>query len=387
MLGVVEPMSCGIGGDLFVIYWDSKTQKLYGLNASGRSPLQLDARGLRRARDCGRFPTRARCRGRCPAASTAGKNCGRSSARRSSAELLAPAIAAAEEGFPVPEVIAGYWKGRPRVSPKWPDSRGDVSDRRPARAASGEIMKLPHLAATYRLIAEAGPDAFYRGTDRGEDRRLQRGERRLLLPARFRRSHVPTGSSRSRRTIAATTCGNCRRTAKGSPRWRCSTCWKRTTSQTSAGNSADYLHLFVEAKKLAFADRAKFYADPRFAAVAGDGADLQGVRQAAGGADRSRSRPRDDVPAGRSASWPTATRSISPSSTRIATAARSFRATTTASARRSSPATSASRCRIAARCSRSTTSISTASNRTSGRSTRSFRRWSRRTASRGSASA
>ena len=110
VLGVVEPMSCGLGGDLFAIVWDAKTKKLYGLNASGRSPAAatLD------------FPVEGHLEhipihgplsaGRFPAASTAGTSSGSKFGTRSWAELLEPAIDYAEDGFPVSEIIAADWK-------------------------------------------------------------------------------------------------------------------------------------------------------------------------------------------------------------------------------------------------------------------------------------
>jgi len=110
VLGVVEPMSNGIGGNLFVIYWDAKTQKLYGLNASGRSPYKLN-REVFKEKGLTQIPMSGVLSWSVPGCVSGWEalrirfgSCPRS-------ELLQAAITAAEGGAPVPEVIAGYWRG------------------------------------------------------------------------------------------------------------------------------------------------------------------------------------------------------------------------------------------------------------------------------------
>ena len=121
VLGVVEPMSCGIGGDLFVIYWDAKTQKLYGLNASGRSPFHLN-RQVFAEKGLLQIPTTGPLSWSVPGCVDGWRELHGRFCRKPLAEILAPAITAAEEGEPVPEVIAGYWKGAEAALRKWPDS-------------------------------------------------------------------------------------------------------------------------------------------------------------------------------------------------------------------------------------------------------------------------
>src|SRR5688500_1278515 len=108
-IAVVEPMSCGIGGDLFVIYWDAKTQKLYGLNASGRSPYKL-SRQVFAEKKLDQIPNEGPLSWSVPGCVSGWESLRSRFGTRPLGELLDPAIVAAEEGVPVPEVIAGYWK-------------------------------------------------------------------------------------------------------------------------------------------------------------------------------------------------------------------------------------------------------------------------------------
>src|SRR5258706_3967017 len=109
-LGLMEPMSCGIGGDLHALVWDAKTQKLYGLNASGRSPYAANreyfvAKGLKDIPSSG--PLSWSVPGCVDGWAELNKRFGHLKLK----EILEPTIRYAEEGFPVTEVIAGYWKG------------------------------------------------------------------------------------------------------------------------------------------------------------------------------------------------------------------------------------------------------------------------------------
>ncbi len=260
--GVVEPMSNGIGGDLFVIYWDAKTKKLYGLNASGRSPYNLN-RSVLREKGLAHVPTEGPLSWSVPGCVSGWETLRARFGTRPLAELLAPAIDAAENGAPVPEIIAGYWRSAAPALRATPEAAAAfLIDGRRAPGV-GEVMKLPQLAATLKLIAAQGRDAFYKGaiaqkmvtyseshggyfslrdfTDHTDDwvepvSTKYRGYDVWELP--------PNGQG-----IAALQMLNV---------------LERHDLRSLGHNSAEYLHLFIEAKKLAFADRAKFYADPAF---------------------------------------------------------------------------------------------------------------------------
>jgi gamma-glutamyltranspeptidase/glutathione hydrolase len=264
MLGVVEPMSCGIGGDLFVLYWDAKTQKLYGLNASGRSPFNL-TRDVFREKGLKEIPTEGPLCWSVPGCVDGWEVLRERFGTQPLAVLLAPAIRYAEEGFPVSEIIAGHWKGVEKSFEPWPDSQSTwLIDGRPP--ATGEVLRNPQMAATLRLIAEGGRDAFYEGPIAGKI-------------VAFSESH---GGYFSLRDFAEHTS---EWVEPVSTNYRGYDVWELPPNGQGIAalemlnileaydiprlghNTADYLHLFVEAKKLAFADRAMFYADPAFADI------------------------------------------------------------------------------------------------------------------------
>src|SRR4051812_13945562 len=110
VLGVVEPMSCGIGGDLFAIVWDAKSQKLYGLNASGRAPLSASI-DFFRSRGLKEIPTKGPLSWSVPGCVDGWDALRRKFGSKPFSVTLAPAIAHAEEGFPVSEIIAAGWRG------------------------------------------------------------------------------------------------------------------------------------------------------------------------------------------------------------------------------------------------------------------------------------
>src|SRR2546421_2706588 len=161
VLGVVEPMSCGIGGDLFAMVWEARTGKLFGLNASGRSPYRATLEGMR-ARGLSELPAAGPLSWSVPGAVDGWEALRARFGSRPIGELLEPAIAIAEEGFPVSEVIAGMWQASEPDLAAHPDSaRTYLPAGRAPRA--GEIFRNPALAATYRELARGGRDAFYPG--------------------------------------------------------------------------------------------------------------------------------------------------------------------------------------------------------------------------------
>ncbi|MDS9992200.1 gamma-glutamyltransferase [Xanthomonas sp. A2111] len=260
-LGLMEPTGNGVGGDLFAIVWDPKTQKLYGYNGSGRSPKALtlaefQRRGLKEIPATGPLPVSV------PGAVDGWFALHERFGRRTMAQNLAPAIRYARDGHPVAETIAYYWNlSVPRLS-QYPGFKEQftIDGHAPRK---GELWKNPNLANTLQQIADGGRDAFYKGPIartidayfkanggflRYEDLASHHGEWVEPVSTNYRGYDVwelPPNSQ----GIAALQMLNI---LEG-----------YDFSRIPFG-SAEHVHLFTEAKKLAFADRARFYADPAF---------------------------------------------------------------------------------------------------------------------------
>jgi gamma-glutamyltranspeptidase/glutathione hydrolase len=174
MLNVVEPISTGIGGDAFVLFWDAATRTVKALNGSGRAAKGASTEGLRQlGYTC--MPTYTGHTVTVPGAVAAWNDLLDGCGTMGLADVLAPAIRTAEEGYPVTEWIAEGWQGQTAKllrAPGW--QSGDLDDG-PAQASGaellldgrsprpGELMRLPTLAQTLRTIAEEGPRYFYQG--------------------------------------------------------------------------------------------------------------------------------------------------------------------------------------------------------------------------------
>jgi gamma-glutamyltranspeptidase/glutathione hydrolase len=261
MLGLVEPVSCGIGGDLFAIVWDAKTQKLYGLNASGRSPyaLTLDEfkrRGLKGIPPDGPLPVSV------PGCVDGWFELHEKFGKLPMRDVLAPTIRYAREGFPVTELIAYYWERSVPHYEKSPNFKETftIDGRAPAK---GEIFRNPRLADTLEKIARGGRDEFYKG------------EIAKSIDAFMKRM----GGFLSYRDLAE---HSSEWVEPVSTNYRGYDVWELPPNGQGIAvlqmlnileaydfskigfGSPEHVHYFVEAKKLAFEDRAKFYADPAF---------------------------------------------------------------------------------------------------------------------------
>ncbi len=266
-LGLMEPTGCGVGGDLFAIVWDAKTQKLYGLNGSGRSPKSmtldtLKAMGLEKIPAYGPLPVSV------PGAVDGWTSLHDKFGSMPLKKILAPAIGYAEEGFPVTELI-GYYLGSidrfsrmgyPNIKETYYDPNGGE------RPKNGDRYRNPALADTYRAIAKKGREGFYEGEvaqtittfikEQGgflslEDLSSHRSQWVEPVSVNYRGYDVwelpPNGQG-----IAALQLLNILENKDFSEvRW----------------GSEEHLHLFTEAKKRVFEDRAKYYADMDMAEV------------------------------------------------------------------------------------------------------------------------
>ena len=260
-LGLMEPTGNGVGGDLFAIVWDPKTQKLHGYNGSGRSPQALtlayfQQQGITDIPPHGPLPVSV------PGAVDGWFALHGRFGKLPMQDVLAPTIRYAREGHPVAQTIAYYWdRSVPRLS-KWPGFTEQFTiDGRAPRI--GEMWKNPNLADTLQQIADGGRDAFYKGdiartidayfkANGGflgfEDLAAHQGEWVQPVSTNYRGVDVwelpPNGQG-----IAALQMLN---VLEG-----------YDFSKIPYG-SPQHVHLLVEAKKLAFADRARWYADPAF---------------------------------------------------------------------------------------------------------------------------
>ncbi len=259
VIGLTEPMSCGIGGDLFAIYWDAKTKKLYGLNASGRSPYSL-TREVFTERGQQAVPNEGMLSVSVPGCVSGWEALHQRFGTRPWAELLAPAAIMAEEGFPVSPLIAAYWQLAVPGLQKWDDS---VATYLPGGRAprAGELFRNPRLAATYREIASGGAAAFYRGSI----------AQRIVA---FSQQHEGVFSTRDFADHQADWVEPVSTNYRGYDVWEMPPNGQGISvlemlnvlegyDLKSMGlGSADLVHLLVEAKKLAYADRARYLGDP-----------------------------------------------------------------------------------------------------------------------------
>lgn len=264
VLGLVEPMSCGIGGDLFVIYWDNATQRLYGLNASGRSPYALNLEVFRQ-QGLAEIPLEGPLCWSVPGCVAGWEDLRSRFGRLSLAEILAPAIEHAEQGFAVSEIIAGYWQSDEKNLAKFPDAMRVFLPHGHAPVA-GEIFRNSELAASYRAIAEQGPAAYYRGAIAEEIVRWSEsngGFMSLRDLAEHANDWIDPVSTNYRGYDVWELPPN----GQGIAALQMLNLLEPYDVRSMGFGSPEYLHLFIEAKKLAFADRAQFYADPAFADV------------------------------------------------------------------------------------------------------------------------
>lgn len=254
VLGLMEPTSNGIGGDLFALVWDSKSAQLHGINGSGRAPLGLSLAELREKSagefipDFGPLPITV------PGCVDAWFELHQRFGKLPMKDVLAPAIRYAREGFPVTEVIAHYWAiggKRLREYPNFattylPDGRAP---------AKGDIFRNPALADTLAEIAANGRDAFYRGplTERMDAFSRQNG-------CYLRRIDFEQHKSTWVKPISTNYRGydvwELPPNGQGVIALEMLNIVEGFDLRGMKHNSADYLHTLIEAKKIAFADRA-----------------------------------------------------------------------------------------------------------------------------------
>ncbi len=265
-LGLMEPTGCGIGGDLFAIVYDAKTKKLHGLNASGRSP-----RGLSREQllaelaklNAKVIPARGVLPVSVPGAVDGWFELHGKFGKLPMAQVLAPAIRYAKEGFPVSELIAFYWDRSVPILGSQPG--GFMATFAPGGRAprKGELFRNPELAATYSLLATQGRNAFYRGEIAAKIDAFFAANGGYLRKVDFE-THTSTWIEPVSVNYRGYDVYELPPNGQGIAALQMLNILEGFDLKRMGFNSPDALHVMIEAKKLAFEDRAKFYADPDF---------------------------------------------------------------------------------------------------------------------------
>jgi gamma-glutamyltranspeptidase/glutathione hydrolase len=293
-LGLMEPVSNGIGGDLFAIVYSAKDNKLYGINGSGRSPLGLSydamkseleklqkpsspqsspwpGRGGREAPGAGRalkIPPLGMLPISVPGCVDAWAELHKKFGKLKLSDDLAPAIRYAEEGFPVTDLIAYYWAFGPRLYKGLPGAFAatytlDGKGRTPGK---GDIFKNPDLARTLRLIGEKGRDAFYKGEIAEKIDAFMRANSGFLRKTDFEK-HTSTWVEPVSVNYRGYDVFELPPNGQGIAALQMLNILEGFDLRAMGRNSPETLHAMIEAKKIVWADRAKFYADPAFAKI------------------------------------------------------------------------------------------------------------------------
>jgi gamma-glutamyltranspeptidase/glutathione hydrolase len=264
VLGLVEPTGCGIGGDLFALIWDANKQELQGLNASGRSPklLTLDylkGQNLTEIPYLGPLPITV------PGVVDGWFEMHDRYGRLSMLEIFQPAISYADNGFPVSEVVSWLWKENAQSRAEYEGFRKIFmpNGRAPTK---GELFKNPALASTYKKIATMGRDEFYKG---GIAKKI---DAFMVKNDAFLRYDDLTGhSSEWVKPVSTNYRGyevfELPPNTQGIAVLQLLNILEEFDLANMGFASAEYIHTFVEAKKIVYEDRAKYYADPDFSDI------------------------------------------------------------------------------------------------------------------------
>lgn len=263
-LGLMEPTGNGIGGDLFAIVWDAKTESLHGLNASGRSPRSLSLEwfrenGYEKVPKYGPLPVSV------PGTVDGWFELHGRFGKLPMSEILRPAIEYARNGHPVHDTIQYYWNISVKRLSKYPGFAEQMTiDGRAPRV--GEMWKNPNLADTLERIGKEGRDVFYRG-DMARIIADYMKENGGFLSYEDMAAHKSEWVEPQSVNYRGYEIWELPPNGQGIAALQMLMLMEPYDVAAMGFGSADYVHLFLEAKKIAYEDRARFYADPAFSEI------------------------------------------------------------------------------------------------------------------------
>ena len=265
VMGVVEPMMNGIGGDLFAIVYEAKSGKLYGLNASGWAPAKLSIEFLKAKGINGKMPADGIQSVTVPGAVDGWSQLLSRLGTKKFSEVLEPAIRYASEGFPVPEWDAAYWNLNEGVVKTDANAAATflVNGRAPR---VGEVFRNPDLARSLELIAKDGRDGFYKG---GIAQGIVATESKMggVMSAEDLAEFASEWVEPISTTYRGWTVYEIPPNGQGIAALMMLNMMETLPLAKYGHNSADALHVMIEAKKLAYADMYRYVADQKFSRV------------------------------------------------------------------------------------------------------------------------
>lgn len=272
-LGFLEPTACGIGGDAYAMLWDPKARKVVGIAGSGASPRSLSLETVRARSKNNALPPLGAISVSVPGTVDAWWSLHQRYGKLPWADVLAPAITLAEEGAPVPDIIANYIRrnlvGFQRPGANVEEIRNAIRTYGLADGKGplpGQVFRNPDLARTYRMIAQGGRDAFYNGAiaetiDR-YFKRIGGWLSRADLAAHKSEWVEPFATDYRGTTVHALGANT-----QGLATLQLLNILEHFDVKGAGFQSAQAIHWSVEAKRLAYEDRARYYADPNFAKI------------------------------------------------------------------------------------------------------------------------
>lgn len=264
-MGVVEPMSCGMGGDLYAIVYEAKTGKLYALNASGRSPYAATIE-LYRSKGYQYIPTFGPLSWSVPGCVDGWDQLHRRFGTKPLAELIAPAAELAEKGFDVPPTIGGFWRAAQTTLQRTEENRRAFLKADGTAPKVGEKMTNPELAVSLRTVMAGGRDAFYKGPIAREIVAYSEAHGGLFSMKDFE-DHSSTWVDPVSTTYRGLEVWEVPPPCQGIAALQMLNILEGFDLKGMGAGSADYWHTWIETKRLVYADRAKYYTDPEFAKV------------------------------------------------------------------------------------------------------------------------
>jgi gamma-glutamyltranspeptidase / glutathione hydrolase len=261
-LGLMEPTGNGLGGDLFIIYYEAKTGTVYGLNSSGWAPSGFDVDFLA-AKGIKEMPQRGIYSVTVPGVAAGWDAMRTRFGTKPFSELLAPAIYYAENGFPLSETIAAGWGRSAKMLSEHPNSKKTYLIDGVRAPKAGEVFKNPDLAGSLRLIAEKGRDGYYRGKTAEAILAISREQGGTFTAADLS-EFQPEWVTPIKTNYRGWTVHEIGPNTQGISALMMLNLMEPYPLADYGFHSANALHVMIEAKKLAYADMLHYIGDPRF---------------------------------------------------------------------------------------------------------------------------